>query len=63
MLGAQGLSPGVLGLPVCVWVYDALVCVSQHAPARRAAPPLRGGVCWGSAVFISCCDWVGSGQS
>lgn len=28
--GAQGSSPGVLGLPVCVWVYDVLVCVSRH---------------------------------
>lgn len=56
MLGAQGVSPSVLGLPVCVWVYDALVRVSQRqegpvllpwadAPARRAAPPLGGGVC------------------
>ena len=33
------------------------------APARRAAPPLGGGMCRGRAVFVSCCDWVGSGQS
>ena len=41
MLGAQGVSPSVLGLPVCVWVYDA-PCMFLDRTSGGAGPVALG---------------------